>query len=820
MLPLRAARPTILIAFLAALALSTAVQAIRRVPAAPPPVPGPGLLVLPAMTGQGPTRGEQAVGFLEWGPPADPRPPVLLLHGSPGSADNFTRLGPAIAREGRRVIAIDLPGFGRSGPDAPDYSIRAHARAVLSFMDELGIDRAHILGWSMGGGVALNLSDLDPRRLASLTLLGSIGVQETEGSGSYHFEHAKYALGYALLVGGPRLLPHFGLIDADAARPFLRNFLDSDQRPLRAVMQSLDTPVLILHGRYDFLVADWAAERHHELIPTSRLVMTPYSHFMPFLQPAETAGFLEPFLARHDAPGVPPETGVLDLAPRPVRTGFAGAFDRTLTHARAAPWWAMAALFALLARLRRETATALAGVLVAHVALDFGVAFLGLLVGRALHPREPWLKRDALWVLGLPLWTGLALLIAQIAADPRSPVDDLALPGFVAFVALLAVLLNLVKLLPTRMGRRRIAAVITRTIHHEWWPSWALYGLVLPRFVRLACRHRSLTCWTCVNPGIHPGGGVVGESKQDILRGFNHPGVLAQRRIEAHASDRVARALELVETDPALGGFPVIVKPDAGQRGANVALVRTPEDLGRAVRAIPGPVDLQRFHPGPAEFGVFWVRDARTVGDESTDRRQGRVLAVTKKIFPAVEGDGRRTLGRLILEHPRFNLQAPVYCAHLRRRLGEIPAAGERVTLTTAGNHARGCRFEDGAHLVTPELTEAVDRIARTWRGPAGEPFDSGRFDVRCASEDDFRTGAGLAVIELNGVTSEATNLYDPSWTLRRSLAMLGDQWAVVFELGAARMALGVRPLGALGLLKVVLLGPGAARPQNRARPA
>jgi len=344
---------------------------------------------------------------------------------------------------------------------------------------------------------------------------------------------------------------------------------------------------------------------------------------------------------------------------------------------------------------------------------------------------------------------------------------------------------------------------LARWRHHEWWPAWLLYGLLAPRFLRLAVRHRSLTCWTCVNPGVHPGGGVVGESKQAVLHGFDDPRVLAQHDIDG--PDRPARALQLLDSEPDLNGFPVIVKPDAGQRGAGVTLVHDRDQLTDTVARTPGRVIIQRYHPGPVELGVFWVRDPATVGRERDDTTQGRVFAVTRKVFPVVEGNGRSTLRTLILAHPRYAIQARVYLEQLGERANDTPANGERVQLTTTGNHARGCRFEDGADLITPEFESAIDTLARTWKGPAGEPFDFGRFDIRSTSEDAVRDATDLAVIELNGVTSEATNLYDPSWSAARALRLLAEQWSIAFDLGAARKAAGARPLSPVEILRHVL---------------
>lgn len=763
------------------------------------------VVTLPAMTASGPADGPPVrVAYSEWGPPSSGRTPVIILHGSPGTGLSFFRLGGFIADDDRLALAPDLPGFKRSTRRVPDYSIRAHARYVLAFLDTLGIQRAHIVGWSMGGGVALEMAAMSPQRVASIAMVASIGTQETEGSGSRGFERMKYSLGLAAITAWEVLAPDFGLVDTAPAHSFMRNFMDTDQRPLKQIMASLDTPVLIVHGRRDPLIADWAAERHHQIIPTSRLVMTPHSHFLPVIQHKELSAYLLPFFDRHDTPGVTPETGTLDLAPRPQRTGFPVALDRTHRLVRTSPWWVIAAAFALLARLRRETATALAGIFVGHVSLDFGAAFVGLLAGRVLHPPEPWENRGLTKIFTLPLWTALSLFIAQLLAGMDSPVDGLNSPAFVLWIIGTATILSFIRLTPTHTGRRRIAASVRRFLHHEWWPTWALYAPILPDLLMLAVRHRSLTCWTCVNPGIKPGGGVVGESKQAILEGFTDGAVLPQRRVTGRGDAAAKTAAELVRCDPDLGGYPVIVKPEAGQRGEGVVLARDEPQLVRAIAAIPGPALLQRYHPGPVEVGVFWVRDERTIGDGSTNSPQGRIIAVTRKVFPVIEGDGARPIRRLILDHPRFNIQARVYFKNLHDRLDEVPAAGERVVLTTTGNHARGCRFEDGADLLTPELEGAVDRLAREWRGPAAEPFDFGRFDFRAPSEDALRSGRGLAMIECNGVTSEATNLYDPSWSVRRSLGMLARQWTIAFELGAARQKQGVKPLGPLGLLRVV----------------
>jgi len=224
--------------------------------------------------------------------------PVVLLHGSPGSRRDLGRVAAGL-RPRHRTILPDLPGFGDSERDVPDYSIRAHARYVLQLLDELGIERFHVVGFSMGGGVALNLAELAPERVASVVLLSAIGVQELELFGDYGLNHAVHGAQVAGLWMLRELFPHFGwLDDAFLSVEYGRNFYDTDQRPLRGILEGWAGPLLIVHGRADPLVPLAAALEHERIVPQSELVLTDESHFMVFEHGDELAGTLDAFFAR------------------------------------------------------------------------------------------------------------------------------------------------------------------------------------------------------------------------------------------------------------------------------------------------------------------------------------------------------------------------------------------------------------------------------------------------------------------------------------------------------------------------------------------
>ncbi|MBX9579056.1 MAG: alpha/beta hydrolase [Gemmataceae bacterium] len=294
--------------YVVAVAASCVFQTVR--PGLPSPAPGHSVASVARQAADGPRPGPAVeVAYQDHGA----GPVVVLLHGSPGAVADFRHLLPHLA--GFRVLVPDLPGFGRSSRWLPDYSVAAHARYVLAWLDALGVAEFQVVGFSQGSGVALHLADLAPNRVRSVALFGGIGVQEGEGSGDYHLEHAKYAgLGAAAVVA-PEFVPHFGLLGSRSFRwTFFRNFWDTDQRPLRGVLERLRPPLLVLHGRRDPLVPAWAAVEHHRLHPDGELHLFPDSHFMLFSADGtdRLAAALAPFLDRHCGPApAPPRSRVV-----------------------------------------------------------------------------------------------------------------------------------------------------------------------------------------------------------------------------------------------------------------------------------------------------------------------------------------------------------------------------------------------------------------------------------------------------------------------------------------------------------------------------
>jgi hypothetical protein len=96
-------------------------------------------------------------------------------------------------------------------------------------------------------------------------------------------------------------------------------------------------------------------------------------------------------------------------------------------------------------------------------------------------------------------------------------------------------------------------------------------------------------------------------------------------------------------------------------------------------------------------------------------------------------------------------------------------------------------------------LERAVDAVARHFPG-----FCIGRFDVRYTDLEAFKAGRDFAIVELNGVTSESTNIYDPSWSLFAAYRTLFRQWSLLYRIGYANRQRGQASTGGRELLKLV----------------
>ncbi|MFL0809710.1 MAG: D-alanine--D-alanine ligase [Agarilytica sp.] len=320
--------------------------------------------------------------------------------------------------------------------------------------------------------------------------------------------------------------------------------------------------------------------------------------------------------------------------------------------------------------------------------------------------------------------------------------------------------------------------------YFEFWPAWVFYLPVALYWVLLSIRYRNFGLPMVVNPSI-PLGGMVGESKYDILeQGGNHakqyilPYLLRQAPQTELLTECDDSLREHVENDLTLAAaqgieLPFVVKPELGCRGAGVKIVRCKQDLESYLKVFPRDRNymLQKLAPYQAEVGVFYER---MPGDDL-----GRVTSLTLKYRPTVVGDGKRDLRTLIAEDPRASVLRELYYEKNSARLHYVAKPGEEVALAFAGSHCRGSIFRNGNKWINEGLERAIDAIALDF-----PDFHYGRFDIKFKDLESLQRGEEFVVIEINGVSSEKTHIWDSRTGLFAAYATLIAQYATLFKMG------------------------------------
>lgn len=328
----------------------------------------------------------------------------------------------------------------------------------------------------------------------------------------------------------------------------------------------------------------------------------------------------------------------------------------------------------------------------------------------------------------------------------------------------------------------------------ERLPKWLIVVPLLLQWLWLSLRYRGLALPSCANPAI-TAGGLVGEGKTEYFDGM---GALARAATAGNGSfivtgasdtDAAERCMQQAGID-----FPIIAKPDIGWCGFGVQRIDDAAALARYLAAYPlgERVVLQAYVADEGEAGIFYVRHP--------GRDRGTVTGIALRHFPQVTGDGLSSIAALIARDPRLQRLGRDGLHRYDHDPARIPAAGERLRLSTIGSTRVGGLYRNGEALITPALIAAVDAIARDM-----PEFHFGRFDVRYASEDALRRGEGFTIIEVNGAGSEAIEAWDPELRPQAAFARIFAKQALLFEISAANRRRGFRPIGLRALARLHL---------------
>lgn len=241
--------------------------------------------------------------------------PVLMLHGFTASSDDWLLAIDRISPD-YRIVAPDLVGFGRSALPAAPYSLAYYTEFIGGLLDALGIERAHLVGHSMGGKLAVHFALQHPERVSRLALVGSDGFAPVPIWGRVSLSEATiralvrlsgwkplfrqllrravYDPACVAVVNEQRIQRAMVYVSdpghVDVLVALSRNYRQFDLQLTGALdrLQELRMPILLLWGAHDRVFPPRVAARAATLLPTAEYVVLPRSGHLPMLERPDT----------------------------------------------------------------------------------------------------------------------------------------------------------------------------------------------------------------------------------------------------------------------------------------------------------------------------------------------------------------------------------------------------------------------------------------------------------------------------------------------------------------------------------------------------
>lgn len=259
--------------------------------------------------------------LVQAGPP-EASEAVVFVHGNPGSADDWAALAAAAGEAGIRAVAFDLPDFGETAaPDGFEHTVFGYVTFLAAVLEELGIERVHLVIHDFGGPIGLVWAAMHPDSLASATLIDTgilpgyrwhrlARIWRTPVLGEL-LQATATRRAFRWLTGRnePRGLPRefldrmYDHYDRRTRRAVLKLYRATDDpgaagKEFAALMAPRDIPALVIWGEHDaYLPAEYAA-RQRDAFPSADVHVLPVSGHWPYADAPETVkrllvGFLE-----------------------------------------------------------------------------------------------------------------------------------------------------------------------------------------------------------------------------------------------------------------------------------------------------------------------------------------------------------------------------------------------------------------------------------------------------------------------------------------------------------------------------------------------
>ncbi len=328
------------------------------------------------------------------------------------------------------------------------------------------------------------------------------------------------------------------------------------------------------------------------------------------------------------------------------------------------------------------------------------------------------------------------------------------------------------------MGNSAIKQFWIKWANWEYWPIWAANLPLGMLMLWYALRARRLFFFSAVNPAIETGG-MWGESKFNILRRMpeSHvpPTIFVKQGTDFQQIIKRMR-------DVGLHVWPVIAKPDVGERGLLVTKIKDEAQLRDYLSKKPIDILIQGFVELPLELAVLCHR--------MPDSRKATVTSICIKETLKVTGNGQSTIRQLMGQSERASLQLARFEVEQPELLAQVPAPDHTLELEPIGNHCRGTMFLNGNQYIDPALTQAFESVLLEMNG-----IHYGRFDMKCQSIEHLRSTGEFKAVEFNGIGAEPAHIYDPQYPVWKKYRDIYQHWKVIYQIYKIQAANGVEAM-------------------------
>lgn len=301
----------------------------------------------------------------------------------------------------------------------------------------------------------------------------------------------------------------------------------------------------------------------------------------------------------------------------------------------------------------------------------------------------------------------------------------------------------------------------------------------------LAFKARSLAFITLVNPSIRLGG-LIGNSKFKLNQRFES-NLIPKATILTGQDTLEKLKKEMIKLQLS---FPIIMKPDLGERGVGVSLIRSDEEAKRYLKEMQGNIIVEEYIDTLEEYAILYCR--------LPNQQQGRILSFAKKEFLTLKGNGSSSVEEL-LEDEKFDFNRKKLKGKLKPILQTILKTGEEKVITKLGNCKDGVICKNLNNTLTKDIVDEIDLISHSIDG-----FYFGRFDIRTDSLEDLRKG-NFKIIELNGVNAIPLHIYDPHIPLSQCYKDLIKHWDMVCKIAIVNKKNGTAPTNAMTVISEFL---------------